>query len=304
LSAINALNYITFLYKGDKGKIVRKGVMKIVRKGVIIFVVFVLLGSSQLTMGAGEPRVIGGRAAGMCGISVAATDPWSAANNQAANAWNKGILCGVYFEDRYLLKELSYKALVFSACTKQGVFSASCMQFGSEVYSELKSGISYARKFGKSFSAGIQLDYYRFSISEDYGSKNILNCELGLLFRPGKQVWIGFHCINPVPVKLSQTSGESLPTLIQLGLAYYFTEDLMLSAEIEKDPVSKACARIGGECRFAKILSARAGFATGPFRFSFGAGIVMKRFTVDIASEYSQALGFSPAVSIQYEFRK
>lgn len=285
-------------------KNVMKSVMKNVRKVVILCFVFGLLLIPAASLAAGEPRVIGGRAAGMCGISVAATDPWSAANNQAANAWNKGILCGVYFEDRYLLKELSCKALVFSACTKQGVFSASCMQFGSGVYSELKSGIAYARKFGKSFSAGVQLDYYRFSISEDYGSKNILNCELGLMFRPGKQVWIGFHCINPVPVKLSETSGESLPTLIQLGLAYYFTEDLMLSAEIEKDPASKACARIGGECRFAKILSARAGFATGPFRFSIGAGILMKRFSIDIASEYSQALGFSPAVSIQYEFRK
>jgi hypothetical protein len=240
----------------------------------------------------------------MSGISVAVNDLWSAANNQAGNAWNKGILCGVYFEDRYLLKELSSKALVFSACTGQGAFSMSCFQFGSGVYSEMKTGIGYARKFGKSISAGIQVDYYRISLAEDYGSRNILNCEFGLLFRPGKQVWIGFHCINPVPVKLSQTSGESLPTLIQLGLAYYFTEDLMLSAEVEKDPVSKVCARIGAEYRFAKILSARAGIATGPFRLSIGAGLVMHRLSVDIASEYSQALGFSPAVSLQYEFRR
>ena len=281
-----------------------KGVGKILRESVAVCLVFWMPGISALTQAAGEAKITGGRAAGMCGIAVAVNDLWSAAGNQAGNAWNKGILCGVYFEDRYLLRELSYKALVFSACTRQGAFSASFMQFGSGVYSELKSGIGYARKFGKSFSAGIQLDYYHFSISEDYGSRNILNCELGLLFRPGKQVWIGFHCINPVPVKLSEASGESLPTLIQLGLTYCLTEDLLLSAEIEKDPVRKACARIGGEFRFAKILSARAGFATGPFRFSIGAGIVMKKISVDIASEYSQALGFSPAVSIQYEFRK
>lgn len=253
---------------------------------------------------AGEFRPLGGRAAGIAGISVALTDQWSAANNQAGNVFNEGIFCGVYFENRYMVKELSYKALVFSACLRPGAFSFTCLYFGTGVYSELKTGVGYARKFGKHFSAGIQLNYYRFRISDDYGSKNILNCEAGLMFKPARQLVVGFHCVNPVPVKLYGISGESLPTLFQLGLSYNFTEGLMMSAEVEKDPVSKACARIGAEYRFAGILSARAGVATGPFRLSIGAGIVIKRFSLDFASEYSQVLGFSPAVSIQYQFRK
>jgi len=253
---------------------------------------------------AGEFRPLGGRAAGMAGISIAVSDYWSATNNQAGNAWNQGIFCGVFFENRYMIRELSYKALCFTACTRPGAFSLNCVYFGTGVYNELKTGIGYAKKFGKHISAGVQLDYYRFRISEDYGSKNIFNCELGLMLSAGKQIRIGFHCVNPVPVKLSETSGESIPTLFRLGLAYYFTGDLVVSAEIEKDPLSKACARIGAEYCFAKILSARAGIASGPFRLSIGAGIVMSRFTLDFASEYNQVLGFSPAISLQYRLRK
>ncbi len=274
------------------------------RKTALGIAGLVLLTRLMQLHAAGEFRPLGGRAAGMAGISTAIPDYWSAANNQAGNAWNQGLFCGVYFENRYMLRELSYKALFFTACTRPGAFSFNCVYFGTGIYSELKTGLAYARKFGKHLSAGLQLDYYRFRISEDYGSKNIFNCELGLMFSPSKQIRIGFHCVNPVPVKLSETSGESIPSLFRLGLAYNFTGDLVVSAEIEKDPLSKACGRIGAEYRFAKILSARVGIASGPFRLSMGAGIVMSRFSLDFASEYNQVLGFSPAISLQYQLRK
>jgi len=275
-----------------------------VRKGACVFLLPVILAFSVNVKASGEFKSLGGRSAGMSGIAVAVYDQWSAANNQASNAWNEGIFCGIFFENRYMVRELSYESIVFSACVRPGAFSFICNHFGTSIYSELKTGIAYARKFGKRFSAGVQLNYYRFQISDNYSSTNVFNCEAGLLFRPVKQVLVGFHCVNPVPVKLSTASGESLPTLIQIGLSYYFTEELFLSAEIEKCPAGKACARMGAECRFARILSARAGFATSPFRLSIGAGIVISRFSVDFASEYSQVLGFSPAVSVQYQFRK
>ncbi|MCX6283903.1 MAG: hypothetical protein NTW31_06700 [Bacteroidetes bacterium] len=273
-------------------------------KRFLICLGFWTLGFSQEALAAGEYRPMGGRASGLAGISVALSDQWSAANNQAGNAFNNGIICGVYFENRFLVKELSYKAMVFSACLKPGAFSFLFQHFGTGKYSEMKTAVAYARKFGKRFSAGIQLTYYRFLIGDGYGSKSLINCEAGLQFRPSKQLSLGFHIINPVPVKINTFSGESLASLFQLGISYNFTESLMVSAEVEKDPLSSVCARLGAECRFAGILSARAGVATGPFRLSIGAGILIKRFSLDFASEYSQVLGFSPAVSLQYQLGK
>ncbi|MCX6281989.1 MAG: hypothetical protein NTU51_08495 [Bacteroidetes bacterium] len=279
-----------------------ENVIKIVLKDVMKFVMILMIVTEGYA--AGEYRPLGGRAAGLSGLSVALADQWSAANNQAGNAFNEGIFCGAYFENRFMVSELSCKALVVSACLRPGSFSLTCLHFGSGIYSELKTGIGYARKFGKRFSAGIQLVYYRFMIADGYGSKNAINCEGGLIFKPAKQIVVAFHCINPVPVKLITATGETLPVLYQLGLSYSFTKEILVSAEIEKGPEGKACARIGGEWRFAGILSARAGIATAPFRLSIGAGIVLKRFSVDFASEYNQVLGFSPAVSLQFLFKK
>lgn len=240
----------------------------------------------------------------MSGISVALPDQWSAIGNQAGNAWNSGIFAGVYFENRFIIKELSYESLFISACMKPGAFSVSFTHSGTGIYSELQTGLGYARKFGKWFSAGIRLKYLLLRIGDGYGSKNMFNCDIGLMFRPSKQVSIGFSCINPVPVRISEFTGETQCTLFQLGLAYFFSDDLLLSAEVSKGPVGKVCARIGTEFRFAKVLSARAGLATAPFRLSIGAGIVIQRCSVDIASEYNQVLGFSPAISVQYRFGK
>ena len=259
---------------------------------------------NQEVQAAGEFRPTGGRSAGMCGISVAIQDQWSACNNQAANAWNEGIICGVFFENRYLLKELSYKAVFFSACLRPGSFSFTCHHFGTSIYSELKTGLAYARKFGKRFSAGVQFNYYRFNVPEDYDAGNFINFETGLLFRPVKQLTIGFHCVNPVPVKISAVSGEFLPALYQLGLTWIFSEELFISAEISKGPSGKASLIIGGEYRMARILFARAGVSTGPFNISLGAGLLIGRFSVDLASAYNQFLGYSPSLSIQYRFTK
>ena len=282
----------------------RKEVLKNGRMGVTIFLIMISFLSDFTTRAAGEFRVAGGRASGLSGISVALSDGWSAANNQAGSAFSRGIFCGVFFENRFLLRELSNKTLVFAANTKPGVFSVVFSHFGSTVYSELKTGLGYARKFGKNFSAGVQLDYYRFNISGDYGTANLFDCEAGLLFWPLKQMSVGFHCLNPVPVKISESSGGTLPALFRLGLCYWFTDDILVSAEIEKGPESKARGKLGAECRFAGILYARAGVSTGPFSLSIGAGIIINRICIDFATEYNQALGFSPAVSVQYQVRK
>jgi hypothetical protein len=251
----------------------------------------------------GEFKVLGARASGMGGVSVTAYDQWSAGNNQAGNAWIPGISCGLFYENRFMVKELSYQAFAVTMNGKPGAFSAVCVHFGTSLYNETKAGCAYSRKFGKHFSTGVQVDYYRIQIADGYGSKNLFNCELGLMFMPDRHWVVGFHCLNPVPVRILSDMDESLSTLILLGLSYCYSDALILSAEVEKDILNKPLVRIGAEYRFARILSARIGVNTVPFQFSIGAGILAGRFSIDLASEYHQYLGFSPSVSLQYQIR-
>lgn len=257
-----------------------------------------------IALSGGEFRAAGGRAAGMSGVAVAVIDPWSAINNQAGCSWSKGISVGASFENLFLLGQLSQKVFYFTVSGRFGAFSVTGRHTGTAAYNEVKGGLSYSKKFGAKFSAGIQLNYYRFGQPADYISVNLMNCEGGAIFMPVKTLVIGFHCMNPVPVKLSRESGESLPGLYRLGVTYFFLSNLFLSAEIGKSSDGPAKFRIGSECLLAGKFSIRAGFSTSPSTFSMGAGVALNRFSFDIATAYNLLLGFSPCISLQYQFSR
>ena len=201
---------------------------------ILVFSAFLF--ANTFCFAEGDFKILGARATGMGGASVTFSDQWSAGNNQAGNVWSPGISCGIFYENRFLARELSYQALCLTLNGKPGAFSAVCTHFRTSVYNETKAGCSYSRKFGNQFSAGVQLDYYRFQIADGYGMKNLFNCELGLMFRPDRHWTAGFQCVNPAPVKVLD---EPLPAFIRLGLSYFYSDALILSAEIEKDFANK-----------------------------------------------------------------
>ena len=148
---------------------------------------------------AGERTPAGGRSLAMGGTSVAVSDFWSLSNNQAGTAWLKGIHAGLSFENRFLLKDLMYEQIGFALPSKAGTFGLFVNRFGNTQYSELKAGFGYARKFGKHFSAGVQLDYLRIHIG-DYGNKNLVSCEIGLMYQADQRMNIGVQLLNPVQI--------------------------------------------------------------------------------------------------------
>src|ERR1039457_1013103 len=79
---------------------------------------------------AGNYTFCGGRAAGMGFTSVALADPWSAFNNQAGLGWVNKITAELYFENRFLVKELSLKAIGVELPVRSGAFGLSFQEFG------------------------------------------------------------------------------------------------------------------------------------------------------------------------------
>ena len=94
-----------------------------------------------------EINTIGGRSSAMGGSSVSLSDFWSVNNNQAGIANYKSFATGFYYEDKYLLKELSLKAFSFIFPTSSGVFGFNYSYFGYNLYNEQKLGIAYAKIF-------------------------------------------------------------------------------------------------------------------------------------------------------------
>lgn len=254
--------------------------------------------------GAGGFFLPGGRPAALGRASVALNGVWSVFSNQAGLVWEEGWQAGVFAENRFLMKELCYEAAGISWSGRPGAFGMAISYNGFHLYNEFKAGISYARKFGKRFSTGVQLNYFRMQIAEGYGSRGVVSCDIGFMYRPDVHWTIGMQVSNPIPVKLSDHPTERLPIVFRLGTGYLIAEKILILFEGEKDLENPLVLKSGMEVRLANAVYGRIGLLTSPFTLTGGFGFSLGRLVVDIATGYQITLGFSPALSIGYSFGK
>jgi hypothetical protein len=248
--------------------------------------------------------IAGGKSSGLGYTSVTQSDEWSAFNNQAGLAWCKNYSAGIYFENRFLLKDLSGKALAITLPLGKGAFGICLSQFGYSLFSEMKSGIAYGMHLTNRLSAGVQISYFRLHIADGFKDNGLFSCQIGLQFRASDHFWLGLHLNNPIPVKLSQVNTERLPTLIQFGFNWRISNGLRSDAEVEKDLNHKPAIRAGIEYCPSKSIFIRVGVQSSPAIFTFGFGFEFNNLQFDIASSYNLALGYSPQASVVYFFCK
>lgn len=245
----------------------------------------------------------GGRSAAMAGSSVALTDFWSVQNNQAGLAFYNHPGAGAYFENRFLIKELSLKAAGAVLPTKSGVFGFNFTYFGYPKYNESKIALAYARSFGNVFAASVQLDYLITSISDDYGNKGVPTFEVGLMSKVNENLTLAAHVFNPLMVKIAEYNSERIPAIIRVGAAYSIDKSILVTAEVEKDTDFDPVFKAGIEYRVIEKIFVRGGFSTNPGLYSFGFGLNLKKLTIDFSSSVHQTLGYSPQVSMIYQFK-
>ncbi len=249
-----------------------------------------------------EWNVQGGRSAGMGLSSAAVIDFWSINNNQAGMAFYDKTAAGIYFENRFLIKEMGSQAGAFALKTRYGMLGATVGYSGDANYNTTKAGIAYARKFGTRFSAGIQLDYIGTTLGEEYGKRSNITFDAGIMVKISEQLIFGVHTFNPMHVKLSEYNNERIPTILNAGFGYTFSDKLLLTAEAFKNSEFPMEFRTGAEFKLSRIAYARIGLSTNPARYTFGFGLEMKNLTLDLSSSVHPQLGYSPQVSVQYSF--
>jgi hypothetical protein len=247
----------------------------------------------------------GSRSLGMANSSVTNIDVWSAFHNQAGLAWLNRMEAGASYDNRFAVADLSTESFAFAMPLKAGTFAVSGNVFGYNQYNEKKVGLAFAKKLGDKFSAAVQLDYLNTFINDDYyGSHSTFAVEVGLLAEPLKNFKIGFHVYNLSGAKLAEYADEKIPTILRLGASYKFSDKLLWSVEEEKDIDQKASFKSGLEYQIAEPLYLRGGISTNPTLVSFGFGLKFNTLMIDFASTYHQVLGFSPSISLNYQFGK
>jgi len=268
----------------------------------ISITLFILLGLFKIGFASGEWISHGSRSAGMGLSSAAVSDFWSINNNQAGMAFYDRTAVGIYYENRFLIKEMASQTGAFSIKTKYGMLGATIGYSGDANYNTTKAGLAYALKFGNRFSAGIQLDYIATTLGEEYGKRNNITFDAGIMVKITEQFTFGAHTFNPMHVKLSDYNNESIPTTVNAGFGYTFSDKLLLTAEAFKNSEYPMEFRSGVEYKLGRIAYARIGLSTNPARYTFGFSLEMKNFTLDLSSSVHAQLGYSPQFSMQYSF--
>ncbi|HNZ42661.1 MAG TPA: hypothetical protein PLB59_06985 [Bacteroidales bacterium] len=249
-----------------------------------------------------ENAPFGSRSGAMGHASVTFTDFWSVQNNQAGMAYYDKIAAGIYYENRFITKELGLKCFsLVVPVNKAGVFGVNVSSLGYRLYNESKIGLAYGMSFGKNISAGVQLDYIYTHIGENYGNKGAVTFEAGIRAVLIKNLVIGAHIFNPIQVKLASYNDERLPLIFKIGLSYTFSDKAVLAVEVEKDNNFKPVFKTGLEYHVAKPVFVRIGVATTPFVYSFGAGFEFYHFKLDISASRHPVLGFTPQASLVYD---
>lgn len=250
-----------------------------------------------------DNHLLGARSAGIGNASVMLSDAWSVYHNQAGLGFMSKITAGIAYEGRFFIPEMGLKGAVIAVPLKKGgTFGLSVSSFGYSQYNENKAGVAYAMKFGENFSVGVQMNYLTTRIAENYGTSSALAAELGIQAKLNEQMTVGAHIFNLNRAKVTNYNNEKTPTIIRMGVSYLFSPKVFASAEAEKDIDKKPIAKAGVEYRVLDMLYLRAGISTNPFLNTFGIGVVKKGFKLDFATSIHSALGYSPQVSLGYQF--
>jgi hypothetical protein len=242
----------------------------------------------------------GGRSAGLSHASVCFYDGWGCFNNQAGLGYLQNPAIGLYFENRFSVKEFSTKAGFIAYPVKPAALALNFRHFGYSKYSESKVGLAVGRKLAKRLSVGVQVNYLQTHFGEDYGNYHSVTGEIGILSEPVNNLHVGFHLFNFPKANTGSLPDEQIPVIARFGISWSFKDKALLAFETLKEMETQPLFKVGLEVETLQNLYARVGFTTQINNYSVGLGYMFKRVLIDMAFTNNRILGFSPQVSIEY----
>ncbi len=245
----------------------------------------------------------GARPTSMGGCAVVNEDVWGTFHNQASLVHIEAISAAVFYENRFMLKELSDRGATLAVPLKNSAFGLSYRSFGYNAFNHAKAGLSYALKLSSKFSFGIQFNYHTLRLGENYGTTTKISFEGGFLYRYNTKLSLAAHVLNPTRTQIADFNNERLPTLLRLGAGYKFSDKVVLNAEVKKPSDAAASIHGGLEYWVANEVAIRVGF-NSLNTFSFGFGWKLKMLQIDAAAGFNSVLGFTPQISITYSGKK
>ena len=238
----------------------------------------------------------------MAGLNVNNSNLWSLNNNigQLVNINSSEIGVSVY--QPFVLKEFTTSNLIFAIKNKNKAFGLNYSNYGNEFLQINSAGFGYSMKLSENLQSGIKLNYFHFNAGEYYNNKSVFTADLGLNAKLTKELNINLSIKNPTLTNLDDFNNEKIPTIMQFGIGYKFSEQLSLNTGINKNIAYPSSFLAAIDYQPTKKIRFRGGIGTQPTIAAFGIGVNLKFFELNFATQIHQILGWSPDFSITYKF--
>ena len=265
---------------------------------------FILIASLMFctSVSAQNFRQIGSRQSGMAYAAVALNDIWAYHNNPGMLGFLQEAGAGVYYENRFFLKEFQYQGLVYAQPLKRGTISVGGQYSGFNLYSTSRAGLGYALALSEKLSMGVQINYMNVRQPSYYGTKHGISGEFGLGVKVTPKWTFAMAINNLTRSRLADFQNERFETVFRAGTLYELSKRVLVSTELEKDIAFPLRLKVGVEYHPAEPFYVRAGAAVNATALALGFGYAIKNLRIDIASNYVQPMGFHTAASLNFIF--
>jgi hypothetical protein len=206
-------------------------------------------------------------------------------------------------EQRFLMKELGFYTVAATLPAGAGCMGLSAQFSGYGSYSDQKYNLGYGRLFGEHFLAGISLAYVFQTTGGETRPMHQVSYGIGTVIILSDKVNLAFNSFNPFQLYFRNSDYANLPSVFRICLSWQYSSDLLLLTECEKDLDLPPQWKAGIEYRAGDIFFIRGGIRLFPLSLAFGTAMRHQRFLFEFASCYHQVLGFTPQVSLQYDFK-
>ena len=257
-----------------------------------------ILSCQYLLFAQSTSTLIGARAAGVAYSSSALTDEWSIFNNVAGLAKVTAITAAFTYNAQPSFKHFNKAAATFVCPLKIGVAGLGLFRFGDDLYNEQILTAGYSNSFGLA-SLGVKVNLIQYNI-KGFGSKSAVTASFGGIAKLTERLFLGAHIVNINQPKLSSLDEERVPTILIAGILTKVSDNVTVTAELEKDLDNKAAIKAGVEYRILKKFYARTGIRIQPNAGFFGFGFKPTRYSIDYAFQYNQVGGSRHQATVSY----
>lgn len=223
--------------------------------------------------------------------------------NPSGCAFDETRFVSLHYLNRYGIKELSTYAGSFNFPNKYLNVGAYVSRYGFKAYNETLASVNLYRKLSSFLALGVRVNYLNIHYSATDPNKSLFTADIGVIARPVDKLTLSVLAINPFVVKLKSDSRKmEMPVALSLGASYEVLPVLLMCAEVEKDFSCPVVCKVGMEYVPVSQLSLRAGMYGKPFTPSFGVGLNLSFFTLDLAFSRHPVLGFRSSCDVAFSF--